>query len=66
MASVSSASRNPRFFNSSRIAEVSEQDTGNLIFYVFDLLFDDGADLRPQPIATLTRRYGRMLATASR
>jgi bifunctional non-homologous end joining protein LigD len=32
-------------------AALSEGDTGNLIFFVFDLLFVDGRDLRPLPLA---------------
>jgi bifunctional non-homologous end joining protein LigD len=43
-------------------AALSEQDTDALIFYAFDLLFDDEADLRPQPLSDRKARLQTLLA----
>ncbi len=43
-------------------AALSEQDTGDLIFYAFDLLFDDEADLRPRPLSDRKARLQSLLA----
>jgi len=43
-------------------AALSEQDTDDLIFYAFDLLFDDKADLRPQPLSDRKARLQTLLA----
>jgi bifunctional non-homologous end joining protein LigD len=41
---------------------LSEQDTDDLIFYAFDLLFDDKTDLRPQPLSDRKARLQTLLA----
>src|ERR1700731_4057965 len=43
-------------------AALSEQETDDLIFYAFDLLFDDEADLRPQPLSDRKARLRTLLA----
>ena len=43
-------------------AALSEQETEDLIFYAFDLLFDDEADLRPQPLSDRKARLRTLLA----
>ena len=43
-------------------AALSEQETGDLIFYVFDLLFDDEADMRPRPLSDRKARLQALLA----
>jgi bifunctional non-homologous end joining protein LigD len=43
-------------------AALSEQDSDALIFYAFDLLFDDEADLRPQPLSNRKARLQTLLA----
>lgn len=37
-------------------AALSDEKTGELVFFVFDLLFADGEDLREQPLAARKRR----------
>src|SRR5205807_5933556 len=41
---------------------LSEEDTDALIFYAFDLLFDDEADLRPQPLSDRKTKLQTILA----
>ena len=43
-------------------AALSEQETDDLIFYAFDLLFDGKADLRPQPLSDRKARLQTLLA----
>ncbi len=43
-------------------AALSEQDTGDLVFYAFDLLFDGGADLRARPLSERKTRLEALLA----
>lgn len=45
-------------------AALSEGKTDTLIFFVFDLLFADGEDLRKQPLADRKARLAALLATA--
>jgi bifunctional non-homologous end joining protein LigD len=40
---------------------LSAGDTSNVVFYVFDLLFLEGADLRAQPLAARKRRLQKLL-----
>ncbi|HEY5102219.1 MAG TPA: DNA ligase D, partial [Steroidobacteraceae bacterium] len=40
---------------------LSEADTSQLIFYVFDLLFEDGTDLRDEPLAKRKQRLKKFL-----
>jgi bifunctional non-homologous end joining protein LigD len=47
-------------------AALSEERTDDLIFYAFDLLFDRGADLRPQPLAERKARLKSLLATGDK
>jgi bifunctional non-homologous end joining protein LigD len=42
-------------------AALSERKTRNLIFYAFDLLFQEGEDLRPQPLAARKTRLQALL-----
>ncbi|MDQ0474984.1 DNA ligase D [Labrys wisconsinensis] len=43
-------------------AAISEQQTGDLVFYAFDLLFDGAADLRPLPLHERKARLQHRLA----
>ncbi len=42
-------------------AALSEEKTGDLIFYAFDLLFDGGTDLRQQPLTSRKARLQEIL-----
>ncbi len=42
-------------------AALSEQRTAGLVFFAFDLLFAEGEDLRPRPLATRKQRLQRLL-----
>ena len=43
-------------------AALSEQQTDNLVYYVFDLLFDNGDDMRALPLTERKDRLAAMLA----
>ncbi len=45
-------------------AALSDEDTGRLIFFAFDLLFVDGEDLRKQPLADRKERLHDILSKA--
>ncbi len=45
-------------------AALSEKDTDRLVFFVFDLLFADGEDLRPLPLTERKHRLQALLAAA--
>src|SRR5262249_13742140 len=40
------------------------RDTGHLVFYLFNLLFIDGVDLRPEPLSVRKQRLAELLADA--
>jgi bifunctional non-homologous end joining protein LigD len=42
-------------------AAISEQKTENIIFYAFDLLFENDSDLRPKPLSTRKLRLQNIL-----
>ncbi len=42
-------------------AALSEQNTEDLVFYAFDLLFDENTDLRPKPLSERKRRLRELL-----
>jgi bifunctional non-homologous end joining protein LigD len=44
-------------------AALSEENTGNLVFFVFDLLFAGGEDLRPRPLIERKLRLKKFLVT---
>jgi len=43
-------------------AALSEQETEDLVFYAFDLLFEDSTDLRPMPLSDRKGRLQSLLA----
>ncbi len=47
-------------------AALSERDTGELVYFAFDLLFAQGEDLRPKPLAERKRRLAALLRAARR
>ncbi|HEX3883269.1 MAG TPA: DNA ligase D [Stellaceae bacterium] len=47
-------------------AALSEGKTGNLIYFAFDLLFADGADLRSRPLAERKQRLETLLHGAAK
>jgi bifunctional non-homologous end joining protein LigD len=46
-------------------AALSEQDTGDLVFFAFDLLFDGSDDLRPLPLTERKARLQELLADSA-
>ncbi|WP_412066239.1 DNA ligase D [Rhizobium sp. SYY.PMSO] len=46
-------------------AALSEKNTGNLVYFAFDLLFDGGEDLREKPLAERKLRLQDLLADAT-
>jgi bifunctional non-homologous end joining protein LigD len=42
-------------------AALSEEDTGNLVFFVFDLLLVEGEDLRARPLSERKARLATLL-----
>ena len=44
-------------------AALAEEDTGNLVFFVFDLLFVGGEDLRGRPLSERKSRLAKLLTT---
>jgi bifunctional non-homologous end joining protein LigD len=46
-------------------AALSEQDTGDLVFFAFDLLFDGSEDLRPLPLTERKERLQELLADSA-
>ena len=46
-------------------AALSERNTGNLVYFAFDLLFDGGEDLREKPLADRKARLQELLAGAT-
>lgn len=46
-------------------AALSEGNTGNLVYFAFDLLFDGGKDLRPTPLVERKKRLQNLLTEAS-
>ena len=47
-------------------AALSEEQTGDLIYYAFDLLFDDKEDLRALPLAERKQRLRRLLEASKK
>lgn len=46
-------------------AALSEKNTGNLVYFAFDLLFDGGEDLREKPLSDRKSRLQDLLADAT-
>jgi bifunctional non-homologous end joining protein LigD len=44
-------------------AALSEEDTGNLVFFIFDLLFLKGEDLRGRPLSERKSRLAKLVTT---